>query len=262
MPTHPPLPVYVITLDRTAGRYASFLTRNAHLGEVMRARAVDGETLDRQDLFARGLFDPAAAYSDAALGCALSHACVWQIAAGLAGPSTIAEDDAVFRRDFQVAAAGVIARLPADWDLVLWGWNFNSVLCLDLLPGTAPCALVGDQAQLRRNIADFQERLLPVMPIRLLRAHGSAAYSVSPVGARKLLRACFPIRPGDVFFPVVNRITPNDGIDMLMSLAYPRMQAYVSFPPLAATEHQREISTIQGGVGRPASGQKRASASQ
>ena len=227
MPAHLTLPVYVISLDRSAERYSSFLARNAHLGEVTRASAVDGKTLDRGDLLARGVLHPDAGYSDAALGCALSHACVWQIAAAADGPSTVAEDDAVFRRDFATAAASVIAGLGPDWDLVLWGWNFNSILCLELLPGTAPCALVGDQVQLRQNIARFQGSILPVLPI-------------------KLLRNCLPIRPADVFFPVVDRVTANDGIDMMMSLAYPQMQAYVSFPPLVVTEHLRETSTVQG----------------
>jgi glycosyl transferase family 25 len=239
-------PVYVISLDRTAGRYASFLARNSHLGEIARARAVDGDTLDRADLCARGLLQPDTAYSNGALGCALSHACIWQVVAGSKGPWTIAEDDAIFRADFHDAAARVVASLPPDWDFVLWGWNFNSILCIDLLPGITPCALIADQAQLRQNIAGFQESRVPAIPVKLLRSHGAPAYSVSPAGARKLLRLCLPIRPVDVFFPVVNRMAPSDGIDMMMSLAYPRMQAYVSFPPLAVTENRRDRSTIQG----------------
>jgi len=239
-------PVYVISLDRTADRYASFLARNAHLGEITRASAVDGDTLDRADLHARGLLQPDAAYSNGALGCALSHACVWQIVAGQDAPSIVAEDDAVFRHDFHAAAARVVASLPADWDFMQWGWNFNSILCIDLLPGITPCALVGDQAQLRQNIDRFQESRVPAMPVRLLRAHGAPAYSVSPAGARKLLQLCLPLRAGEVFFPVVNRMAPNNGIDMMMSLAYPHIQAFVSLPPLAATENRRDLSTIQG----------------
>ena len=239
-------PIYVISLDRSAGRYASFLARNAHLGEITRARAVDGAVLDRADLCGRGLLRPDSAYSNGALGCALSHACLWQICAGSDTPMTIAEDDAVFRHDFHAAAASVIASLPPDWDYVQWAWNFNSILCIDLLPGITPCTLVGDLAQLRQNILRFQNSRGPAMPVRLLRSHGAPAYSVSPAGAAKLLRLCLPIRPGDVFFPVVNRTTRNDGIDMMMSLAYPQMQAYVSLPPLAVTENRRDLSTIQG----------------
>jgi len=140
----------------------------------------------------------------------------------------------------------MIAALPRDWDLMLWGWNFNSVLCVDLLPGVTPCVLVCDQIRLRENIERFQGSIVPAAPFRLLRAHGSVAYSISPGGAKKLLRLCLPIRPDDVAFPVVNKLTRNDGIDMMMSLAYPQMQAFVSLPPLVITENRPETSTIQG----------------
>lgn len=240
------MPVYVISLDRSAERFSSFLERNSHLSDITRARAVDGAGLDRNDLVARGVLSPDLDYTHAALGCAMSHACVWQIASGMAAPLTVAEDDAVFRRDFPAAEQGLIAALPRDWDLVLWGWNFNSVLCVDLLPGVSPCVLVGDQIRLRENIGRFQASNVPATPFRLLRAHGSAAYSISPAGAKKLLRLCLPIRPDDVAFPVVNKLTRNDGIDMMMSLAYPQMQAFVSLPPLVATENRPETSTVQG----------------
>lgn len=239
------MPVYVISLDRSPDRLSLFLERNRHLPDVMRARAIDGADLDRGDLVARGLLSPELSYTDAALGCAISHACIWQIASGMDEPLTVAEDDGMFRHDFVVAAQGIIAALPRDWDLVLWGWNFNSVLCVDLLPGITPCVVVSDQFRLRENIELFQGSVAPATPFRLLRAHGSVAYSISPGGAKKLLRLCLPIRPDHVPFPVVNKLTPNDGIDMMMSLAYPQMQAFVSLPPLVVTENRPEISTIQ-----------------
>lgn len=240
------MPIYVISLDRSTERFSSFLARNAHLSGVMRARAVEGDGLDRSDLVARGIVSPDLGYTDAALGCALSHACLWQIAAGMHAPLIVAEDDAVFRHDFAVAAERVIAALPRGWDLVLWGWNFNSLLCLDLLPGVTPGALVCDQALLRENIERFQVSLVPATPFRLLRAHGCIAYSISPGGAKKLLQLCLPLRPVDVQFPFASRPTPNDGIDMMMSLVYPQMQAFVSLPPLAVAENRLETSTIQG----------------
>jgi GR25 family glycosyltransferase involved in LPS biosynthesis len=240
------MPVYVISLDRSAERFSLFLERNRHLSDIMRAQAVDGADLDRGDLVARGIVSPDLSYTDAALGCAVSHACVWQIASGMDVSLTIAEDDGVFRHDFAVAARGMVAALPQDWDLVLWGWNFNSLLCVDLLPGVSPCVLVCDQIGLRENVERFQGSIVPATPFRLLRAHGSVAYSISPGGANKLLRLCLPLRPDDVPFPIVNKLTRNDGIDMMMSLAYPQMQAFVSLPPLVATENRPEVSTIKG----------------
>ena len=179
-------------------------------------------------------------------GSALSHACLWQIASATDTPTTIAEDDAVFRHDFVAAARDAIAKLPPDWDLVLWGWNFDSILCVELLPGIAPCALLADQLQLRQKIEEFQARPIPAMPIKLLRAFGAVAYSVSAAGAHNLMRLCLPIRPAEILFPVINQVASNNGIDMMMSVAYPRLQAFVSVPPLVVTENRRDISTIQG----------------
>jgi glycosyl transferase family 25 len=174
-----PIPVYVISLDRSADRFSSFLERNSHLPGIIRARAVDGTDLAHNDLVARGILSRDLGYTHAALGCAMSHACVWQIASGMDEPLTVAEDDAVFRRDFPAAEQGLIAALPRDWDLVLWGWNFDSALCVDLLPNISPCLLLCDQTQLRQNIAQFQLCNLPIAPFRLLRSHGIPGYSVS-----------------------------------------------------------------------------------
>ncbi len=241
-----PMPVYVISLERSPERLATFLARNAHLENVERARAVDGEMIDRNDLLARGVIAPGLGYSQARLGCAMSHACLWQIVAAGDAPVTIAEDDAIFRHDFAGTASRLLAGLPADWDLVLWGWNFNSVLALDLIPGVSSAVVIGDIAALRQNVARFQASLLPVSLFRLLRAHGMPGYSLSPAGARKLIRLCLPLRPLDVQFPVVGPLTRNDGIDIAMSAALPRMQAFVGLPPLVASENRPETSTIQG----------------
>ena len=241
-----PMPIYVISLDRSVERFSSFLQRNAHLGDSTRARAVDGACLDRNDLLARGVLSREVGYTNASLGCAVSHACLWQIASAMDGPMTIAEDDALFRHDFRASSHALIATLPSDWDFVLWGWNFNSLLCIDLLPGIASGVLLCDQDAIRQNVMRFQQTDLPLTAHRLLRSHGCICYSVSPEGAKRLLELCLPIRDLNVWFPVANVMTPNDGIDMMMSLAYPEMKAFVSVPPLVVTENRPETSTIQG----------------
>lgn len=240
------MPVYVISLERTAGRFAAFGARNAHLPHVMRARAVDGAGVDRNDLLGRAVIASGLGYSDAALGCALSHACLWQQVARMDAPATIAEDDAIFRHDFAATAGQLLEGLPDDWDFVLWGWNFNSMLGLDLLPGISPAVLIADLPALRQNVERFQASLPPVSLLPLLRAHGLPGYALSPSGAHKLMRLCLPIRPLEVPFPVVDKVARNDGMDMMMSVAYPQMRAFVSIPPLVVSENRAEFSTIQG----------------
>ncbi len=47
----------------------------------------------------------------------------------------MAEDDAVFREDFVAAQAEFLDKLLPGWDFVLWGWNFDSMLSVRILPG-------------------------------------------------------------------------------------------------------------------------------
>jgi GR25 family glycosyltransferase involved in LPS biosynthesis len=53
---------------------------------------------------------------------------------------TIAEDDAVFRADFEHEANRVIASLSPDWDMILWGWNFDSILGLEFMKNVSPAS--------------------------------------------------------------------------------------------------------------------------
>lgn len=238
-----------LNLDASTDRLASFLTTNSHLTQTNRISAVDGRELSRATLRAENLLaSQMPGYTDGALGCALSHVAQWREAAKHNKVITLAEDDAIFHRDFEAHAERVLSTLPAQWDIVLWGWNFDSILAFDLLPGVSSSACVFDQQSLRASTRAFQS--LPVSPVayRLHRAFGTVCQSVSPTGAAKLLRHCLPIREMEVFYPLLNRTFPNMGIDHMINDAYPRMQAYVSLPPLVITTNDRACSTVQTGA--------------
>ena len=141
--------VSYLNLDRSPERLASFLKFNSHLTDVHRIAAVDGNTFSRKDLqAARVLEGEMADYTNGALGCALSHLCQWEIASKGQEPLTLGEDDAIFHHQFEQLASRVLASLPADWDIIQWGWNFDSILAFDLLPGVSSCFSAFDQAGL------------------------------------------------------------------------------------------------------------------
>jgi hypothetical protein len=71
------------------------------------------------------------------------------------GNLTIAEDDAVFRADFEHEANRVIASLSPDWDMILWGWNFDSILGLEFMANVSPAFMRFDQDQMRQGIDFF-----------------------------------------------------------------------------------------------------------
>lgn len=233
-------PVRVISLAREAERRAGFLRRNAHVPSSF-FDAVDGRALSMNQIRATGLFLPEveAAYDAHAYGVALSHWHLWSEAAAGTGPLTIAEDDAVFRRDFEARSEGVLAGLPAGWDLVLWGWNFDSALRVHPMGDVAPVEMLFDQSLLRQSLDAFQALEAPAQAFKLDKAFGLFAYTLSPKGAAALLKLCFPQRRLSVWFPVFKAHQPNVGLDVATNAAYPQAQCYACFPPLAASPNVR-----------------------
>jgi glycosyl transferase, family 25 len=234
------LPIHVINLARDTQRRAAFEERNPHV-PFQFFDGVDGHALTPADIEASGLFEPEMRqqYDARAYGCAMSHWHLWQKAAASREPTTIAEVDAVFRRDFTERSSGVLAALAPDWDVVLWGWNFDSVLDVRPMGGVSPVVMLFDQDQLRTSLDDFQRMHAPVMPFKLVKAFGTLAYTLSPRGAARMLELCFPQKDVSVHIPAYNKHLINVGLDVSANLAYERMESFVCFPPLAVSPNER-----------------------
>ena len=249
--------VHLINLDRSRDRLASFLATNAHLTKVSRFPAIDGRSLDLSALIRAGVMAEGLLHKDyytlGAVGAAMSHISLWEEATKTGTPLTIAEDDAIFHSRFEAHAGEVIGCLPPDWDLILWGWNFDLFLCFEMLPGISISLSQFEQDRLRANVARFPD--IPVSPraFPLLWSFGIPCYSVTPKGARALKALCLPLNPTIASFPPAAR-TPlhahlfrNVGIDSAMNNAYSKISAHVCFPPLVVTCNERATSTIQEG---------------
>lgn len=236
--------VHVITLDRTPERREKFSRRNAHLQRVVRFSAVDGKQLDLAALRRDGLLQGDPPYTPGAIGASLSHATLWRKAAASGETLTIAEDDAVFAGNFATASAGLLAALPADWDFVLWGWNFDAYLWVDLIPGVSPAVLSMDQNRMRQNIEVFPQQTVTPQPMKLLHSFGLPCYSVSPRGVQRMLEFCLPVRPLMIAFEGFGVVVENRSLDMMLNGIMPKLNGFVSIPPLVLTENRKEQSTI------------------
>ena len=237
---------YVINLDRSPERLETFRRTNNHLPNIHRFSAVDGSTIDRAGLIEQGIVSSELQYSNGALGCALSHLFFWEAAVSQRETITVVEDDAVLHRRFAEHSHELTSRLPPTWDIVVWGWNFDSILMLDLLPGISPCVSMFDQAGLRQHVDAYQE--LPFQPsaFRLLRCFGTVGYTITPAGASKLKDLALPLATFEIPIPMISPKFPNTGIDVVMNRAYPQLEAFVSLPPLAVTRNEHATSTVLG----------------
>jgi len=233
-------PVRVINLLRHAERRDAFRKRNAHV-PVEFFDAIDGAQFTTRQVLDTGLFLPEviADYGAHGVGCALSHWTLWNEAARGAEPVTIAEDDAVWRSDFADRADEVLASLPHGWDIVLWGWNFDTILQVHPMPGVSPVVMIFDQEKLRGSLDAFQALQEPVRAWRMERAFGLLTYTVSPAGAKKLIERCFPQKAFSLWLPGLNYHMRNMGVDVSTNAAYAQLQAYACFPPVAASANRR-----------------------
>jgi len=253
MPRHPEFmtsTVKVIHLDRSTDRAAEFIARNRTLSYEF-VQAVDGTQLKSERIADPRLFEGDLPFpGPGAYGCALSHLAQWEFAIAHQAAVTIAEDDAIFRHDFEDASAAVMANLPHDWDIILWGWNFDSVLSVRALPGVSPAVMVFSQEMMRGNVDTFQSLSSPSHPYRLDNCFGIPAYSISPAGAARFRAWCFPMKNFKLHVPLLPAPVGNTGVDVAMNRVYAEANAYVAFPPLVITPNEAKTSTVQRDVAR------------
>jgi GR25 family glycosyltransferase involved in LPS biosynthesis len=237
--------VLYLNLERRPDRNDLFLRTNAGIADFRRIDAVDGRCLDVQDLIRQGLLaEPLRMYTAGALGGALSQKKVWERCISTAATVTVAEDDAVFNRHFVDKAGKTLVSLPTDWDIILWGWNFDAPLHIEVLEGMTESFMHFDAGRLRPRLHEFQEREYSVLPVRLLGIFGIPCYSISPQGACRLSELCFPLRREPVPVPSLGRNLRNATLDILMNKYYGSLKAYVALPPLVWTENDKRSSDI------------------
>ena len=234
--------IHLINLDRSTERLAKFQRRNAHLHDVVRFSAVDGRLLDREKLIKEGVIAGDCGYTPGNLGSAMSHISLWRLAVDEQQAVTIAEDDGIFSGNFEARSKECLASLAADWDIVLWGFNFNAFVWIDLLPRVSTATMQFFQDQLQRNIDNFKDLEIKPTLLRLRHLFGIPCYSVTPKGARALLDLCLPLNSALIDFPGFDVRIENNGLDFAMNVAYPSLNAFVCIPPLVVAENRGEAS--------------------
>lgn len=234
---------FFISLERTPERTERFLEVNAHVSDLVRSPGVDGSTMDLDAIKQRGFIHDNCQYTRGAIGSGLAHIALWGNVAQSGVPAHIFEDDAFLCRNFDEESSRILASLPDDWDIILWGNNSDTVLKFELLPGITPCVVTFSQNAVREGIHMFRTMDVLSMPFRLDHTFGICGYAISPAGAEKMIRGCLPLRSVDVQYPSLdNRVLASNAIDHLMNLNYAQMNAYTCFPPLCLTDNQTATS--------------------
>ncbi|MBB2197652.1 glycosyl transferase [Gluconacetobacter sp. 1c LMG 22058] len=230
---------FFISLERTPERTERFRAVNAHVPGLEHAPGIDGSLLDIEGMKQQAFLHPDCQFTRGAVGSGLTHAALWGSVAKSGVAAHIFEDDAFLCRNFEEESRRVIASLPEDWDIILWGNNSDTVLQFELLPGITQCIATFSQDSVRAGIDTFRDMDVTSLAFRLDHTFGICGYAISPLGANKLIRSCLPMQTMDLVYPSLGgRMLPTSSIDHLMNRHYREMKAYTCFPPLCLTDNQ------------------------
>jgi GR25 family glycosyltransferase involved in LPS biosynthesis len=228
---------YFISLERTPQRTERFLKANAHIRDLEWMPGMDGKTLDRDTIISKGLMEPDCGFTAGAIGSGLTHVKLWAKVAQSGQPAHIFEDDAFLCRNFESESDRIIATLPHDWDIILWGNNYDSILEFELLPGITQCVAIFNQDTVRQGIPDFLNMDVSSSPFRLTQTFGICGYAISPRGATRLLERCLPFKSVEVPYVGLGRLLTSTSVDHLMNIHYRDLKAYTTLPPLCLTDN-------------------------
>lgn len=234
---------YVINRDSDTVRYENF-SLNPFSDNIKRFSAVDGSRLDLNKIITKGLIEEGIYYSNSAIANAFSHITLWRRCIKENVKLTIFEDDAVLCANYMQESSRILESITENWDIFLWGYNFDSCLTIDLLRSITPCVVNFDNINLKKNINKIKNTELNSNYYKLIQAFGLVSYSITPEGAKKLLSICLPLKKLDYYQYGLNRFVKNEGIDHILSANYNRINSFCSFPPLVVTENSKENSTI------------------
>jgi GR25 family glycosyltransferase involved in LPS biosynthesis len=178
--------------------------------------------------------------------CGLAHFEVLQECIRTNEPVSIFEDDAILREDFDEKSTDLINQIEGEWDIIQWGFNWDSIIYFRLMGKEGPVCHAEQMAELEKfDFEKFKKSTDKSQLFPLVSTFGMHAYTVSPVGAKKILE----------FFPKIsNHLVDNfdllgvrywcSSVDMVLNSFYNTNNAFISIPPLSYVVNDKTTSAI------------------
>lgn len=231
--------INVIHLTKAKKRLRTFLALNKIDGIRFEfVEGIDSERVDPAALRRQMLIKPVTTFRTP--GCSLTHRKLWLRSLETQTPLIVCEDDAVIRRDFRNQFSKCVCLLPKGWDLLLLGYNFDSILDVDIIAGIEHLSGRFSNKMLTiSRLKHFQKSLSPISVLPLRNAFGTPGYAVSPTGAKYLLENVFPLRNFPIALPFEGRMIAHS-MDAIMNGLYRKMKAFACLPPLVVSPNEKD----------------------
>jgi glycosyl transferase, family 25 len=237
----------VINLTRHPQRFKRFCEQNEAAGlRIERFEAIDGSRVDHARAVADGVITSGAKYTPGAVGVAMSHRAIWREAIARKRYAIVFEDDAMLRRDLRYVLPPLVSQLPDNWDIMLLGYNTDSILDLKLWDGGIDLrGHFSVEYPTAVQLSAFAASKEPVGMYKLNGAFGLCAYAISPRGAERLISACFPMDKRLIPIPALGRSIFPSGLDTMLNAFFRDVAAYACFTPLVVPFNDPLISSVQ-----------------
>lgn len=242
--------LYVINLPSRADRRSQFSRWNVRADlDIVFVAAVVGADLDQDAIVRDELAAPHTRLTPGALGCAQSHRMLWRQVVAAGTPMIVCEDDACLRGDFVERTSALMAELGGDWDLLYLGYNTDALVAVETPEGLKMLLQFDEAVKSAPGFFEQFAKLRSRAPTALAcyQAWGTLCYAITPRGAARLLRACFPMsqeRPVVMFGQ--NITLPPFGVDGMINAALQREQiaAFCAVPAVAVSLNDRADSDV------------------
>jgi glycosyl transferase, family 25 len=236
---------YIVHLADHVQRKLDFLSVNTVPNNFIWMEGTIGANVNRQALVQSGVLKKEAEIIDGSLGNALSFIRLFKQSIDTNEIVTILENDAILSHHFDPYSLRLLESIGFDFDIIQWGWNFDSVLYLfPLSSAMGPVEIRARQDFAQTGFRKFQELACARTLIPLGHQWGAHCFTVTPKGAKRLLEMLLPLNTDLFFREDLNlRIKPRS-LDSMLGRCYPKLKAYSCFPPLSMALNDKAKSTI------------------
>jgi len=236
---------FVINLAREPQKYEHFLKLNAGSKiDFQRYDACDGAAVSEAEAVKMMIVTPGTNFTAGSIGCAISHHRLWQQCIDRGEPILVFEDDAAIRDDFSEQMPKLLSVLDR-WDYVTFGYNTDSILDVEVVNGISSALAFTPNYPSDGALRDFVRSAKPSAAYRLNNCFGTCGYAISPAGAKRLLKLCFPMNNRTITISAIKRSFPAFNFDCILNDVYRRIDAYAAFPPLVLPKNDRKVSTTR-----------------
>ena len=234
---------FVINLAREPQKFENFLKLNSGSKiDFQRYEACDGAALSEDEAVKMKIVLPGKKFTKGSIGCAVSHFRLWQQCIEKGEPILVFEDDVAVRNDFNEAFAKLLAELES-WEYLTFGYNTDSILDIEIADGIRSAVAFTPQYPSEQTLKDFVRSAKPASAYRLNNCFGTCGYAISPAGAERLSKFCFPMDNRSITIAALKRTFPAFNFDCILNDVYPKIDAYASYPPLVVPKNDHNAST-------------------